>query len=535
MNYDQPTVARLAALASLIMLVALAAVFLPNETTSAAQPAAVPYGAKAVGVGNAPNLTPTPACTPSTVGVSIENLAFNPQVLDIHLGQTVQWTNNDVTAAHSTTSDSLMWDSGNLTPGQSFSYTFTAPGMYPYHCRIHPTMTGTIRVSAGCAPPPALTATPTATLTPRLSPTPTFTFTHTSTPVPTVQLCSQTLINILDHGPNPTDTPGPGLPYPSTIAVSGMSGFVSNVRVVLNNVNHTFPDDLDVLLVAPDGRKVLLMSDAGGTNDLSGVTLTFDDSGPTLPDNALITSGTYHPTDYPGNDPTPDYFNPPAPAGPYSTALSTFNGVNPNGAWRLYAQDDQNGDTGTIAQGWCLQLTVAPVANTPTRTSTPTATPTRFIIVHVNWQGAPVQPHPRQSQPISLTLKMDTLEVNFPTSRTDDHGFVSYTLPTLPGGTYSIRTKGPRSLAKGDLVGFDPQPDPPGEPFRVEMGLQRMGDCNNDNIVNIGDFTILKNTFSSSTDLRADYDNNGVIAVADFNLQKGNFGQIGDPGIRPGP
>ena len=71
---------------------------------------------------------------------------------------------------------------------------------------------------------------------------------------------------------------GPASPYPSTIAVSGLTGHVSNVCVTLSAVSHPFPDDIDVLLVAPDGRGVVLMSDAGGGNTLQNVELTFDDS-----------------------------------------------------------------------------------------------------------------------------------------------------------------------------------------------------------------------------------------------------------------
>jgi uncharacterized repeat protein (TIGR01451 family) len=53
------------------------------------------------------------------------------------------------------------------------------------------------------------------------------------------------------------------LPYPSTNVVSGVVGLVGNVAVTLSNLNHTFPKDVDVLLVGPQGQKVILMSDAG--------------------------------------------------------------------------------------------------------------------------------------------------------------------------------------------------------------------------------------------------------------------------------
>src|SRR5205823_7554770 len=47
--------------------------------------------------------------------------------------------------------------------------------------------------------------------------------------------------------------PGAASPYPSTINVSGFTGSVVKVTVTLNNISHTFPDDVDILLVGPTG------------------------------------------------------------------------------------------------------------------------------------------------------------------------------------------------------------------------------------------------------------------------------------------
>src|SRR5207237_186552 len=110
------------------------------------------------------------------------------------------------------------------------------------------------------------------------TPTNTATPTYTSTSTPQVHSCNPASINIGDRGPNPTDTPGPGIPYPSTITLTNQPGSISRVRVVLNNMSHTYPGDLDVLLVGPGGQKVLLMSDTGGGGTLSNATLTFDDT-----------------------------------------------------------------------------------------------------------------------------------------------------------------------------------------------------------------------------------------------------------------
>jgi hypothetical protein len=51
----------------------------------------------------------------------------------------------------------------------------------------------------------------------------------------------------------------------------------------------------------------------------------------------------------------------------------------------------------------------------------------------------------------------------------------------------------------------------------------------------VGDFNLLRAALGGTTDLRSDFDNNGVVNVGDFNLLKGNYGQIGDPSIHPGP
>ena len=89
--------------------------------------------------------TPTPTATQSTAAVSISNLSFQPSSLEVKIGTTVTWTNNDNTT-HTITSNTGVFDSGNVAVGNSFSFTFTQMGSFPYHCNIHPSMTGTIMV-----------------------------------------------------------------------------------------------------------------------------------------------------------------------------------------------------------------------------------------------------------------------------------------------------------------------------------------------------------------------------------------------------
>jgi subtilisin-like proprotein convertase family protein len=150
-----------------------------------------------------------------------------------------------------------------------------------------------------------------------------------------------------------TGTGGPAEPYPAAITIPGHTahGRISRLRVVLKDVSHTFPSDLDVLLQGPDGGTVVLWSDAGGGTDVTGATVTFEDGAPPM-DNNPITTGTYSPTDVlPG-----DSFPAPAPEGPHGGALSRWNNMKPNGTWRLWVFDDADVDTGSFGN-WALEIT----------------------------------------------------------------------------------------------------------------------------------------------------------------------------------
>jgi subtilisin family serine protease len=141
---------------------------------------------------------------------------------------------------------------------------------------------------------------------------------------------------------------GNASPYPSTIMVPAGVGSISNLKVVLQGLSHTFPSDIDVLLVGPTGQTVVLLSDAGGSTGVSNVTLTFDDGGASL--TGQVATGTFRPT----NLGSTETFSPPAPAGPYGSTLSAFNGTNAQGTWQLFVVDDEGFDTGLIASGWSL-------------------------------------------------------------------------------------------------------------------------------------------------------------------------------------
>jgi subtilisin-like proprotein convertase family protein len=146
--------------------------------------------------------------------------------------------------------------------------------------------------------------------------------------------------------------------YPWQISVAGLTGVISSLNVTLRDYDHTFPSDVDILLVGPTGLSMILMSDAGGSGLASSAYLTFSDSAPDfLPEYTDPVTGTYKPTNYGGGDVFPG----PAPGGPYGSTLSLFNGSNPNGTWKLFVADDESGDHGAIWR-WRLEIATADVA-----------------------------------------------------------------------------------------------------------------------------------------------------------------------------
>ncbi|MEQ1645949.1 MAG: hypothetical protein ABL959_21035, partial [Pyrinomonadaceae bacterium] len=106
-------------------------------------------------------------------------------------------------------------------------------------------------------------------------------------------------------------------PYPSNIVVSNSSGPIGRVRVTLFGLSHSRPDNLDLLLVGPNGAKYVLMADAGGASPIaanSPVTVTFSDlAADSLPDSTVLASGSFRPVNWE----TPvSNFAAPAPPGP---------------------------------------------------------------------------------------------------------------------------------------------------------------------------------------------------------------------------
>ena len=77
--------------------------------------------------------------------ITISNFSFSPQNLTVKAGTTVTWVNKDSTA-HTVTGNNGGPTSPVLGVGSTYSYKFSTPGIYGYHCSIHPMMTGVVVV-----------------------------------------------------------------------------------------------------------------------------------------------------------------------------------------------------------------------------------------------------------------------------------------------------------------------------------------------------------------------------------------------------
>ena len=143
--------------------------------------------------------------------------------------------------------------------------------------------------------------------------------------------------------------------YPSEITIDGRKGKIRDVNVRLTNLDHARPDDLELLLVGPQGQTAIVLADVGGTTLITDVSLRLDDEAATLlPDASTLQSGSFQPTNATGAAIT---FNAPAPSANASAALSVFDGTDPNGTWRLFAQDDDAPTGIGFFDSWALEIT----------------------------------------------------------------------------------------------------------------------------------------------------------------------------------
>jgi plastocyanin len=92
---------------------------------------------------SAPSVEPAEGAKNHTV--QIVDFLYDPDPLEVHVGDTVTFVNKDA-APHTATADDKSWDSGNLNEGDQWTVELQKTGEIPYICVYHPDMAGTLVV-----------------------------------------------------------------------------------------------------------------------------------------------------------------------------------------------------------------------------------------------------------------------------------------------------------------------------------------------------------------------------------------------------
>lgn len=173
-----------------------------------------------------------------------------------------------------------------------------------------------------------------------------------------------------------TGESGKAATYPSVLdtrPIKDLKGNIWDVALVLDGVKHGALDDLDVLLVSPDGTGLVVMSDAGGSQpsdvlpaQFPNLRLEFSDAADAAPmrDDGPVTSGKYQVANFGAGgdaDVWPDLTG--VTISSARNFAEAFRGKKPNGDWKLYIIDDAGGarSVGELTQGWTLKITTTPV------------------------------------------------------------------------------------------------------------------------------------------------------------------------------
>ncbi|MBX3180387.1 MAG: PASTA domain-containing protein [Candidatus Hydrogenedentes bacterium] len=178
------------------------------------------------------------------------------------------------------------------------------------------------------------------------------------------------------NGPSIPIPDSPGGPVSADLVVSGLSGGIVDVKLVIggtglcstdvgdgnNGIDHTWVGDLLINLVSPSGIVCNIMARRGSSgNNICGA--VFDDAAAasvaTLSFSDAPFTGIWMPEE----------------------ALSKFVGSEPNGAWRLFVEDEAGADTGNLNH-WSLQIT----------TDAPDKRAAEELIE--GWYGGPALPFP---------------------------------------------------------------------------------------------------------------------------------------------
>lgn len=244
-----------------------------------------------------------------------------------------------------------------------------------------------------------------------------------------------------------TDTVVPASPYPSSINVSGMTGVLSSLKVTFNDFSHGRPSDVQVLLVSPNGKAMIILGGAGGSTPAANATFTLDDSAATS--ITTITNGTFRPTIS-----TSGSFVYPAPPQPYTGTANlnnSFSGYSPNGPWSLYVEDNVSGQTGTIAGGWSLDITTVPYVPPAFGCANASFTGAAFTATGAGPTGIATADFNGDSKPDLATANQSSNDVSILLNN-GSGGFGSATSFSAGTNPYSLATGDFNNDTKTDLV-----------------------------------------------------------------------------------
>lgn len=162
-------------------------------------------------------------------------------------------------------------------------------------------------------------------------------------------------------------------------------------------------------------------------------------------------------------------------------------------------------------------------------TYTIAARPAAVLVGQVAWEGRPPSSAIANQLPITLTLRQGATVMHYADQQTDASGAFTVPVTILPTGVYTWWVKGPQFLATMGTVTLTGTPS-----TTLALGVQRTGDANDDNVVDIADFSLLRASFGRACgapgyDGRAEFTGDCVVDISDFTLLRGNFGQAGAP------
>lgn len=198
---------------------------------------------------------------------------------------------------------------------------------------------------------------------------------------------------------------------------------------------------------------------------------------------------------------------------PTPTSVATWTPT----ATRTYTPTRRNTATPTWTQ---TATTTRPPASTPTPTRTMTVMGAT-LAGSVDLQGRPSKPSVCWAVPLAVTMyRQDGSIYHMVPLQTTAYG--EFVMPNLEPGVYDIRLKNPLTLAN-----VKTQVELRSGLNQVAFGTLVSGDCSDDNVIDVLDFSLLRSAFGTDNQV-ADLNNDGFVDVFDFSLLRTHFGMSGD-------